>query len=185
LGHTGGRQARRHRSPAPSDPLRTLAVALLVAVGLANAIAYLLDVQPLATAAKATTASPLPRAFSQSQSLAGFAKEFVIELTNADGRVERRETSSELFVGLPGPYERQVLYGAALTYTPEFPQARFVAMLRYGFCRGGPLAVRIGVHEPVRRVTVIGQVPRVASRMTPNRGARRLTIECASDASAR
>ena len=178
MSHTEPRRARRLRTATPPDSFRTLVLALLVAVGLANAVAYLLDVRPLGTVAKVTMASPLPRAFSQSQSLAGFAKEFVIELTSADGRVERRVASSELFAGLPGPYERRVLYGAALTYAPVAPQARFISIVRYGFCRGGPLAARLGVHEAVRSITVIGPGPRFAAPGSPTGLTRRLAIDC-------
>jgi len=161
--------------------LRSIAIAVLVAVGLASSIAHLTDLPSLATLARASVASPLPRAFSQTQSLAGFAKEFTVELTLADGTVERRRGTASLYVGLPGPYERQVLYGAALTFGPNHPRTVFGAMLRYGFCRSGPLAARMGVHQSVKSVGLIGGAPSVTSAGIPV-NPRRIELDCPSDA---
>jgi hypothetical protein len=136
----------------------------------------------LGTFALATAASPLPRAFSQSQSLVGFATELTLEITGEDNRVERRTESSELFARLPGPYERRVLYGAALSFAPISSHPLFASILRYGFCRSGPLAVQLGVRHPLRSVALVG-----TSFVRPGPGGRvrRVTIECGPDVSAR
>jgi len=167
----------------PLNQLRSLGVALLVALGLASSLAQLTEASWLATFAQATVASPLPRAFSQSQSLAGFANELTIELTTADGTVERRTESSELFAGLPGPYERRVIYGAALSFAPTSPRPPLTTILRYGFCRSGPLAARMGVRQPLRSVALIGSAP--LARSSPMGSVRRVVVDCATDAGAR
>jgi len=159
---------------------RSLGVALLVGVGLANSLAHLTGASWLRTFALATSASPLPRAFSQSQSLAGFSNEFIIELTHADGTVERRTESSELFAGLPGPYERRVIYGAALSFSSVVPRPPFTSILRYGFCRSGPLAARMDVRQPLRGMAGIGRPPD-----NPKSIARRVKIDCGPDAAPR
>jgi hypothetical protein len=136
-----------------------LVVSFLVAIGIANSLSDVLGITSLRTFALATVASPLPRAFSQSASLSGFAHELNIELTAADGAVIRRTESPELYAGLPGPYERRVIYGSALSFGPATPQRLFPSTLKYGFCNSGPLAQRMGLKEPLQAATVIGDAP--------------------------
>ena len=166
--------------------LRSIAIILLAVVGLASSFAYLTALPWLGTLARASVASPLPRAFSQSQSLAGFSKEFTVELSLADGTVVRRKETSALYVGLPGPYERQVLYAAAVTFGPSAqgdPRTVFSAMLQYGFCRSGPLAQRMEVSQPIKRVALVGGPPSVSSAGMPV-NPRRIDLDCPPDARA-
>jgi len=153
-------------------------IVILVAVGLANSVAELTRAVWLARFARASVASPLPRAFSQSGSLAGFARDITLEITKADATVERRTESTEFFADLPGPYERRVIYGSALSFAPASPLPVFNSILEYGFCHSGPLAAKLGLREPLQRIVVVGR-----SRTT---GAeRRSTVVCGPDAAAR
>jgi hypothetical protein len=141
-------------------------------------MAHLMGAPRLAVFARSTAASPLPLAFSQPGSLAGFAKELTIELTGPDGNVERRTESSELFAGLPGPYERRIIYGTALTFGPLSPRPLLTAILRFGFCDAGPLAERMGVSYAVHSVALVAE-----SRSTGV--PRRIEIACSAHAAAR
>ena len=143
-----------------------------------NSLAHLMGAPSLAVAARSTAASPLPLAFSQPGSLAGFVKELTIDLTGPDGKVERRTETQELFAGLPGPYERRIIYGSALAFSPLSPRPLFTAILRFGFCDSGPLAERMGVRYPVRSVALVR-----ASRSTS--APRRIEINCTTHAGAR
>lgn len=150
-----------------------LAVVLLVAVGIANSLSEVIGAPSLRTFALATVASPLPRAFSQSASLSGFAHELNIEVTTADGAVVRRTESSELYASLPGPYERRVIYGSGLSFGPAVPGRIFSSILRYGFCNSGPLAQRMGLTAPLKAAAVVGDAPRGRRG-----GAPRVVVKC-------
>jgi len=134
---------------------RAVAVYALLAVGVANAAALVIGSRALRAVALATRASPLPFVFVQSQDLAGYTDRFALEIETADGHRERRDLDGSVYADLPGPYERRICYGAALSFFPLVRARQFESILRYGLCRGGPLARAAGIAQPVAAATVV------------------------------
>ena len=111
-------------------------------------------------------ASPLPLAFSDCGSLQNFADGFHLDIVTTDGTRVRADADAAIYAALPGPYERRVIYGSALSLAPVVPTPLFLAILRHGLCDAGPIAAALGLERPLREATIVtvGRRPEVPSR---------------------
>lgn len=119
-------------------------------------------------------ASPLPLAFSDSRSLRAFVDRFSAELVTLDGTRVHREADASVYAALPGPYERHVIYGAAISLSSIMPSLLFSRILRYGFCDRGPLATAMGIDQPLSQAVL--SIPTVLRR--PGEPAGRVAVSC-------
>ena len=149
----------------------------LVGIGLLQPLGYLTGLTAVRGIGMATVASPLPLVFSHFRGVETFAADFELELLFADGRTHREPITPALYARLGGPYNRRNTYGAVISYGPAFtePQEKELlrAVLSYGFCRGGPLAVELGTSEPVREARI-----HVRSRTAGSDDTAVLAVEC-------
>jgi hypothetical protein len=99
-------------------------------------------------------ASPLPLAFSDCGSLRNFVDRFRLEFVSSDGTRMQGDADAAIYARLPGPYERRVIYGAAVSLAPVVSSPLFRAILRHGFCDRGPIATEMGFEQPLREATI-------------------------------
>ena len=146
--------------------MRTMAAWLLVGLGLSNFIGYVSGARALRRWAQATMASPLPLAFSDCGSLRNFADGFHLDIVTTDGTRVGADADASIYAALPGPYERRVIYGSALSLAPLVPTPLFHAILRHGLCDRGPIAAALGFERPLREATIVtvGRRPDAPSR---------------------
>jgi hypothetical protein len=93
----------------------------------------------------ATTASPLPKVFSDVDGLETFASEFVLSYRKPDGTLTETPITPALYGRVSGPYNRRNVYGAALSYAPRLPRELWEPVYCYGLAPGGPLRTELGL----------------------------------------
>jgi hypothetical protein len=135
---------------------RTIASYVLVGIGLLQALGWGTGLSALRGIGLMSAASPLPFVFSSFRGVETFAAEFQVELEKDDGTRARYVITPELYSKLDGPYNRRNTYGAVLSYGPALndpSERRLVeSVLRYGLCKGGPLAWKFGQTQAVAQV---------------------------------
>lgn len=130
----------------------------LVALGLVQMVGYAVGSRALRGIGAASVASPLPIVFSDVRGLETFASEFVLDVTESGGRVQRFPVTPSLYERFGGPYNRRNVYGAAISYGPVLPAPLWQSVLRYAFCTtptSGPLARDLGLAEGVESAVVL------------------------------
>ena len=138
-------------SPSPRREWRTWAAVALGALGLLNMAADLASCKSVKGLASASTASPLPKVFSDVNGLETFASEFLIgiypsvessEQTDIDAP-EFWKITPELYARLAGSYNRRNVYGAALAYAPRLPEPLWQQVFCFAMRPGGPLRAEL------------------------------------------
>jgi hypothetical protein len=102
----------------------------------------------------ATTASPLPKVFSDVDGLETFASEFTLHYRDGAGTVRELPITPELYGRLGGPYNRRNVYGAALSYAPRLPAGLWESAYCYGFAPDGPLRRELGLGREAADIRV-------------------------------
>ncbi len=129
-----------------------LALALLV-LGSLQMIGYLLGLKGVRGVGLVSTASPLPKVFSDARGLETFASgAMVYETPGGEAVVET--ITPEYYQRLRGPYWRRNVYGAALSYGPRLPREIWESIFCYGLQPGGPMHVEFGIPDDAQRVRV-------------------------------
>lgn len=156
---------------------RDVIVALaLGALGSAQMIGNLADVQALRGLAAATGASPAPKVFSAVQGLETYSTAFHLDWRAADGAPRSVQLTSAMYAHLRGPYNRRNVYGAVLAFGPVMSTnpataPMFQSVLRAGLCGDRPILRELGLDvaamttvevrlEPLRP-EALGALPRV------------------------
>jgi hypothetical protein len=122
----------------------------LVIVGLAQMLATLLGVTPVAGLAAATVASPAPKVFSVARGLETFSTGFTLEWQTPDGQLEQLALDPHVYPRLKGPYKRRNVYGAILAFGPVLAsdaktRPMFDLASHYAMCDGAPVLRELGV----------------------------------------
>jgi hypothetical protein len=102
----------------------------------------------------ATTASPLPKVFSDVDGLETFASEFTLRYRKPDRTLVELAITPEVYGHLGGPYNRRNVYGAALSYAPRLPGELWEPVFCYGLAPHGPLRAELGLGSEVTDVSV-------------------------------
>jgi hypothetical protein len=102
----------------------------------------------------ATAASPLPKVFSDVDSLETFASEFTLRYRKPGRTVVEMAITPELYGRLGGPYNRRNVYGAALSYAPRLPRELWEPVFCYGLGSEGPLRTELGLGSDVTDISV-------------------------------
>jgi hypothetical protein len=152
-------------------------VIALLAVGLLQMTADMLQLRALKGVAAATAASPAPKVFSSVHGLETYSSRFFVEWTDKSGMFHSIKISPENTGGLRGPYNRRNVYGAVLAYGPVLqsdPSVRpmFESISRYALCGDAPLLRELGIP-----VTEIRGVPRIRIEMRPGTQTSDLPLE--------
>lgn len=127
----------------PGLRARNAATAALLVIGLFQMTGYLFGraglpgAQMLRGLGAVTTASPLPKVFSDVDGLETFASSFTL-VYEVDGDEVRRPITPELYQRMRGPYWRRNVYGAALSYGPRMPREIWETVFCYGLAEDGP-----------------------------------------------
>jgi hypothetical protein len=148
-----------------------IAAWLLVSLGLSSFVGHVSGSSELRRYARSTMASPLPLAFSDCGSLRNFSDRFGFDVVTSDGGRMRAEADAAIYAALPGPYERRVMYGAALSLAPVVPSPLFRGILHHGFCDRGPIATALGFAQPLREATI-------STPGRPDLRSRPVTVSC-------
>lgn len=130
--------------------MRTVAAALLTALGLAQMAADLAGLPALRGLAAATAASPAPKVFSAVRGLETFSSRFVLEWTDRAGHGRTLPLTPEAYSRIRGPYNRRNAYGAVVAYGPVLAaelatRPLFAAVARHALCGQAPLLRELGV----------------------------------------
>lgn len=117
---------------------------VLVLVGTVAMAGDLLGLPSLYAIGLATSASPAPKVFTEREGLEGFSATYTLTWTDADG-VHTLPLDPEGYQGIPGPYNRRNVYGAALAGGPflaSHPQLAdlHAQVARYAFCEADVLS---------------------------------------------
>jgi len=128
-------------------------VALLLALGLCQMAATVVDLPLLKALAAASGASPAPQVFSRYGGLEPFSMRFALQYATHEGQHHTLPITSARYSQLRGPYNRRNTYGAAIAAAPALnanPQTQPMlhAVLRYGLCGDAPLLRELGI-DPV------------------------------------
>lgn len=158
----------------PADRAPRLAVAL-TAVGLMNLAGYTLQVPVLSRYARATSASPLPIVFNDIRGLEPFALDVELIALTEQGQVRHYVMDRAWFSRLRGPFVRRHAYLRLISEAPTKSRAVWQSVLRYGFCRKGPLAAEAGIEEPLS-----GFILRLRSRTLGRPTVWDLPVSCGS-----
>ena len=160
--------------------LRTLLSVLLIALGSLQMLGLVLGLPALRGLGVASTAAPLPLVFSHFRGVETFALDFTVHLDLADGATWSAAVTPALYARIAGPYNRRNVYGAAFAYGPALnapgERALWQGVLRYGFCRPGPLLREFQVGGEAVQVRVIA---REKTRTPPGINPRSWTLEVA------
>lgn len=129
---------------------RALIFAFLVALGLLQMGAALLDRPTARGLALATAASPAPKVFSSVRGLETYSSRFFLEWDDREGRTHSTAILPERSAGLRGPYQRRNTYGAVVAYGPVLAAADstrplFESVAAYGLCGDAPLLRELGI----------------------------------------
>ncbi len=130
-----------------------LALALLV-LGSLQMLGYLLRIDVVRGVGAVSTASPLPKVFSDAKGLETFASGFAMVYETPGGVEVVEPITPEYYQRLRGPYWRRNVYGAALSYGPRLPREIWEAIFCYGLQPGGPMHVEFEIPDDARRVRV-------------------------------
>jgi hypothetical protein len=109
----------------------------LCLLGLLNLAGFLMHSTVLRGIALASTASPLPKVFSDVDGLEPFASEFTLHASTREGRTFSERITADLYQRLRGPYNRRNVYGAAIAFGPRLSRTLWEPVLCYGL--QGPL----------------------------------------------
>ena len=137
---------------------RTVAAAILLAVGSTQMIGYVLGSKALRGLGAALCMSPCPKVFADVDGLETFASRFTIayETTEAGAPVRHEMTiTPELYSKLSGPYNRRNVYGAALSYAPRLPEPLWRAVFDRAFRPGDSLREELGLPADATRIEVV------------------------------
>ena len=131
------------------------AVALILGIiGCTQMVGYITGNVVLRGFGAATTASPLPKVFSDVDGLETFASEFTLRYRDTAGTVRELPITPELYGRLGGPYNRRNVYGAALSYAPRLPVGLWESVYCYGFAPDGPLRQELGLGREATDIRV-------------------------------
>lgn len=134
-------------------------VALLLALGLLQMAASVVDLPVVKAIAAATGASPAPQVFSRYGGLEPFSMTFALQYTTHDGQQRSVPITPERYRQLRGPYNRRNVYGAAIAAGPALnasPQTQPMlhSVLRHGLCGDAPLLRELNVDARDRDTSV-------------------------------
>ena len=132
---------------------------LLILVGLLQTIGLLCkNNRTLRILGFATASSPLPEVFGKMQGHEPMAYFYKVDLIGIDGKVVtlpfKRKEISTLLSHSPGHLNRFSPYFFAINWGPVLDKRIRDHLMIHGFCTGGPVAVLLGMNEPVKRVSV-------------------------------
>lgn len=136
----------------------TFSVVLVMSIGFLQILGFLTGVESLRNVGRLTAASPLPLVFSDFRGLETFSLDFSIEAKAKDGQSVMKKITPELYDKFKGPYNRRNVYGAVLAYGPKLTEPTeeplVESVLKYGFCKSGPLAGMFGLSGPLQMATI-------------------------------
>ena len=136
----------------------TFSVVLVMSIGFLQIVGFVTGIDGLRDVGRLTAASPLPLVFSDFRGLETFSLEFSIEAKARDGQSVIKKITPELYDKFRGPYNRRNVYGAVLAYGPKLTEPTEEPMvdsvLKYGFCKGGPLVSMFGLSDPLQMATI-------------------------------
>lgn len=129
-----------------------VAVALLLALGLAQMTADLAGLPAIKGLFMATAASPAPKVFTIVGGYEAFSTRFRVEWAAPDGKPHRLDLTSEVNQRFLGPYNRRNTYGAALSFGPATSANPKIvpmmdAVLDFALCGPAPILQELGVAE--------------------------------------
>ncbi len=130
---------------------RRLAVAALVALGLAQAAGAVLGSPRLVAVARALCASPLPLVFARRGPFETAARHFELRATTTAGGAWSARDAPGLSARLPGPSARAHGYLGALTFFPLYAEPGRSGVLRFALCRPGTFARELGAPGPLAK----------------------------------
>lgn len=156
----------------PADQAQRLAVAL-TAVGLMNLAGYILQVPVLSQYARVTSASPLPIVFTDIRGMEPYALDVELIALTEQGQARHYAMDRAWFSQMHGPFVRWHAYLRLISEAPMKSRAMWQSVLRYGFCRTGPLAAEAGIEEPLS-----GFILRLRSRTSGRPTVWDLPVSC-------
>ena len=149
----------------------TLCLAV-VALGLMQAVGWMLRIPALRGLGMATASSPLPIVFTEVKGVETFASGFELEYRDPQGNRKRLPIGPEEYSRLGGPYNWRNVYGAAVSYGPILPAALSQSVLKHGLCANGPLVSILGA-GPLDSAAVL-----IATRTAGRSDTWRLDVGC-------
>ncbi len=149
--------------------------AALTVAGLLNIAGYILQMPVLSQYARVTSASPLPIVFNDLRGLEPYALDVELLAMTAQGQERHYVMDRAWFSRLRGPFVRRHAYLRLISEAPMKSRAMWTSVLRYGFCRTGPLAAEAGIEEPLS-----GFIMRLHSRTSGRPTVWDLPVSCAN-----
>ena len=145
----------------------------LLALGLAQMAADVLNLDAVRGVALATGASPAPRVFSAVRGLETYSTRFVLEWTDTAGAARELALTPHVYARLDGPYNRRNAYGAALAAGPVLAtdartEPMFRAVMAHALCGEAPVLSELGIDPRTAASVRVRYEPLAGTRMSPD-----------------
>jgi hypothetical protein len=154
---------------------RQLAVAALVAIGVAPAFGALVDYR-LGFAGAMSGASPMPLVFDAALGYEPWACRYEVTLNYADGGREQIEITPAVVARLPGPHWPHlvhVVYALPFALSPVMQRSIWEPPLRAALCREGEFLRALGARAPSLRGAI-----EIESKASGQRRSWRIPYRC-------
>lgn len=122
---------------------------LLVTLGFLQIVGEATRISMLSDLGFLLAMAPYPNPFRVAPGYENFAASYGFQVSHPDGSTETIPVDRAALSRLRGPHLRKIVFLKAAALVSIYPRDVFFGALKYGMCRGGPMAQALGIASEV------------------------------------